>query len=1036
MDLGEDYDEFGNYIGADLSDSTSSDSDSNEVIPSSIVPPSNSDPGYDHGDNNDQLAVLDSVSRKSLPSSSKSQIVLHEDKQYYPDAEDVYKDAEVRVEGEDSQPITEPIIKPIKEKSVSILENEVPQTKYTTEFMTTLMEKPALIRNVAVIGHLHHGKTSLIDQLIEQTHVQPWSLHSERKYTDSLKSEQERGLSIKSSPVSLVLPNLRGKHYLLNLIDTPGHVNFSAEVTAAMRPADGCLLVVDAVEGVMLQTERLIRHSCQAGLSLVLVISKMDRLITELKLPPEDAYYKLVHIIAEVNSLLKVYSTASSTTRRVSPTLGNVCFASGKNRWSFSLLSFAEHYSKWYGGVDAAAFARRLWGDFYFDHATRRFSKNGKGLSGKKRTFVEFILEPIYKLHSQILGEDEGTLKETLKVLHIKLKQKEFSLDPEPLLKLIMSKFFGQSEKRSAGLVEMITKHIPSALAGTPEKVVNTYKGAQSSLLANAMKLCDPTGPLMVNIVKLFPSNDGQTFGAFGRILSGTLGPGQTIQILGEEYSEEDEEDCTKGTIKSVAVMQGRYYIYVSRAVAGNLVMLEGIDKTLVNTATLCTSDSVDDALRLLEAKQKDESSTTLLETRNSRIAAFRPLQFDTKSVVKLAVEPLEPLDLPKMLDGLRKINKSYPLVQTRVEESGEHVIYCTGELHADCVMYDLRHTFSEVEVKIADPCVAFAETVAETSSISCSTETPNKFNQITLIAEPLDEGLAEDLEDRVVDPKWNQRRLGDFFQKEYGWDLLAARNVWGFGPSSIDGTNVLIDDTLPSEVDKALLLNVKESVVQGFRWACREGPLCEEPIRNVKFKILNADVARDTMLRSGAQIIPTSRRAAYSSFLLAAPRMMEPVYFLEVLVPSDAVEAVYKILQRRRGYVDSDAPKPGTPFYVVYAYIPVIESFGFETDLRVYTQGQAFCLQVFDHWALVPGNPMDENIVLRPLERCERNELAREFMIKTRRRKGLSESLSVEKYFDDPSVVEEARKSQLIHETEFSRFELEERQQETNFLT
>jgi len=95
--------------------------------------------------------------------------------------------------------------------------------------------------------------------------------------------------------------------------------------------------------------------------------------------------------------------------------------------------------------------------------------------------------------------------------------------------------------------------------------------------------------------------------------------------------------------------------------------------------------------------------------------------------VLKVAVEPITPSELPKMLDGLRKINKSYPLVTTKVEESGEHVILGTGELYMDCVLHDLRKLFSEIEIKVSDPVTKFCETVVETSALKCYAETPNK---------------------------------------------------------------------------------------------------------------------------------------------------------------------------------------------------------------------------------------------------------------------------------------------------------------------
>lgn len=98
-------------------------------------------------------------------------------------------------------------------------------------------------------------------------------------------------------------------------------------------------------------------------------------------------------------------------------------------------------------------------------------------------------------------------------------------------------------------------------------------------------------------------------------------------------------------------------------------------------------------------------------------------------------------------------------------------------------------------------------------------------------------------------------------------------------------------------------------------------------------------------------QMIPTSRRVAYSAFLMATPRLMEPYLFVEVIAPADCVSAVYTVLARRRGHVTQDAPVPGSPLYAIKAFVPAIDSFGFETDLRTHTQGQAFCLSVFHHW-------------------------------------------------------------------------------------
>lgn len=136
-------------------------------------------------------------------------------------------------------------------------------------------------------------------------------------------------------------------------------------------------------------------------------------------------------------------------------------------------------------------------------------------------------------------------------------------------------------------------------------------------------------------------------------------------------------------------------------------------------------------------------------------------------------------------------------------------------------------------------------------------------------------------------------------------------------------------------EQDKEALAAVRESIVQGFQWGVKEGPLADEPIRNVKFKLTEATIAAEPLHRSGGQIIPAARRVLYSSFLLATPRLMEPVFFVEVMTPPDCISAVYTVLSKRRGHVTADVPKPGTPIYVLKAQVPVIESFGLETDIR-----------------------------------------------------------------------------------------------------
>lgn len=959
------YDEFGNYIGPEL------DSDDDDEEDSDDEREEHADREY--GDDDDEMEQDDD--------HNEMQVVLHEDKKYYPTAEEVYgPEVETIVQEEDNQPLTEPIIAPVKKKKFAMTEQDLPATSYNMEFLADLMDTPELIRNVTLCGHLHHGKTCFVDCLIEQTHPEIYSSDDKDiRYTDTLFTEQERGVSIKASPVTLVLPDSRNKSYLMNLFDTPGHVNFSDEVTAAFRISDGVVIFIDAAEGIMLNTERLLKHAVQEKLPVTICLNKIDRLMLELKLPPTDAYYKLRHTLEEVNSLLSVYSE-DETGVTVSPLLGNVCFASSYYRFCFTLGSFAKIYSDSFGGINDKEFARRLWGDIYFNSKTRKFTKKPPS-SSSQRSFVEFVLEPMYKIFAQVVGDVDECLPRLCDELGISLTKEERKLNIRPLLRLVCNRFFGDF----TGFVDMCVNFIKSPVDNAQTKIEHIYTGGSDSDLVEHMCQCDPDGPLMIHTTKLYPTQDATSFHVLGRIMSGTLLANQEVRILGENYSLQDEEDSRFGQVGRLWISEARYKVEVNRVPAGNWILIEGIDQPIVKTSTIT------------DVSNSDE------------VYIFRPLKFNTSSVIKIAVEPVNPSELPKMLDGLRKVNKSYPLLTTKVEESGEHIILGTGELYLDCVMHDLRKMYSEIDIKVADPVVSFCETVVETSSLKCFAETPNKRNKLTMIAEPLEKGLAEDIENEVVQITWPRKRLGEFFQTKYDWDLLAARSIWAFGPDAT-GPNILVDDTLPSEVDKSLLGAVKDSIVQGFQWATREGPLCDEPIRNVKFKILDAVIAQEPLHRGGGQIIPTARRVAYSAFLMATPRMMEPYNFVEVMAPADCVSAVYTVLAKRRGHVTQDAPVPGSPLYTIKAFIPAIDSFGFETDLRTHTQGQAFCLSVFHHWQIVPGDPLDKSILIRPLEAQPATHLAREFMIKSRRRKGLSEDVSINKFFDDPMLLELAK--------------------------
>lgn len=142
----------------------------------------------------------------------------------------MYKGAETLVQEEDAIPITTPIIAPVKKNDFDAQEKEIPKTSFNFEFLGNLSNKPDRIRNLAICGHLHHGKTLLMDILVQATHLKHWSPEKEHKYTDTRKDEVDRMMSIKAMPMSFVMQSSREKSYLVNVMDTPGHPNFIDEV--------------------------------------------------------------------------------------------------------------------------------------------------------------------------------------------------------------------------------------------------------------------------------------------------------------------------------------------------------------------------------------------------------------------------------------------------------------------------------------------------------------------------------------------------------------------------------------------------------------------------------------------------------------------------------------------------------------------------------------------------------------------------------------------------------------------------------------
>ncbi len=208
--------------------------------------------------------------------------------------------------------------------------------EYVVDEVQKLMYDLNYVRNIAIVAHVDHGKTTLTDSLVARAGLISKELAGDQRMMDFEELEQQRGITIKAADISLGF-EYQGHDYLINLIDTPGHVDFGGHVTRAMRAVDGIVLVVDAVEGVMPQTETVLRQALKEKTKPTLFINKIDRLINELKLGPEDMQAKLIKIITGVNKLVVQYAPADfKETWQLKVEKGNVAFGSAYNKWALS----------------------------------------------------------------------------------------------------------------------------------------------------------------------------------------------------------------------------------------------------------------------------------------------------------------------------------------------------------------------------------------------------------------------------------------------------------------------------------------------------------------------------------------------------------------------------------------------------------------------------------------------------------------------------------------------------------------------------
>lgn len=835
---------------------------------------------------------------------------------------------------------------------------------FTIDQVRAIMDRKKNIRNMSVIAHVDHGKSTLTDSLVSKAGIIAADRAGDMRFTDTRQDEQERCITIKSTAISLyyeldeqslkmVTQGTDGNAFLINLIDSPGHVDFSSEVTAALRVTDGALVVVDCVSGVCVQTETVLRQAIAERVKPVLMMNKMDRALLELQLDPESLYQTFQRIVESVNVIIATYGEEEGPMGQimVDPSLGTVCFGSGLHGWGFTLKQFAELYAAKFG-IDVDKMMKRLWGNEYYNPQEKKW--NTTGGKGWVRGFVQFVLDPIYKLFDAVLKNQRDQIEKMCTALKIKLDAEERDTEGKPLLKSIMRRWLPAAE----ALLQMITIHLPSPVTAQRYRAEMLYEGPIDDEAGQGIKNCDPEGPLVMYISKMVPTSDKGRFYAFGRVFSGKVSTGLKVRIMGPNYVPGKKDDLYLKPIQRTILMMGRYTEPIEDVPCGNICGLVGVDQYLIKTGTI----------------------TTFKDAHNLRV-----MKYSVSAVVRVAVEAKNPADLPKLVEGLKRLAKSDPLVKCITEESGEHIVAGAGELHLEICLKDLEEDHAQIPIKKSEPVVSYRETVSAESDRMCLSKSPNKHNRIFMKAEPMPEELANDIENSRVDPRGDSKSNARFIADTYGWDVGDMRKIWCYGPEGT-GANILVDVTKGVQY----LNEIKDSCVAGFQWATKEGVLCDENMRGCRFNIHDVTLHADAIHRGGGQMIPTARRVLYASVITASPRLLEPIYLVEIQCPEVAIGGIYGVLNRRRGHVFHEERVAGTPMYVVKANLPVNESFGFTADLRSNTGGQAFPQCVFDHWAIMQGDPYEEKS--KPYEIC----------MATRKRKGLKVELpKLDDYYD-----------------------------------
>ncbi|CAK9098407.1 Elongation factor-like GTPase 1 (Elongation factor Tu GTP-binding domain-containing protein 1) (Elongation factor-like 1) (Protein FAM42A), partial [Durusdinium trenchii] len=404
-----------------------------------------------------------------------------------------------------------------------------------------------------------HGKTTLSDCLVSSNGIISERLAGTIRYLDSREDEQERGITMQSSAISLLYKHEKlNKDYLINLIDSPGHVDFSSDVSTAVRLCDGALVVVDVIEGVAIQTHAVLRQAWEERLQPCLVLNKVDRLVTELQLEPVEAYEHLFKIIERVNAILQGFLSASvmlEASKRqdaanaveamqdsdanqewlldydddeedaliFSPEKGNVVFCSAVDGWAFRVADFVPMVSEALGIANKRKVLQSLWGSYFFNPKTKKIVANkqiqvsvttGQASRQHPPMFATMILESLWQVYGATVVESKPKrLNKIVEKLGLQdaVNKRDVAKGGRMALRTVMHAWLPVPR----AILSMVVRRIPDPARAQRRRLdvlwpvesrplLSESEEAELERVKQGVRICDPNAPLVAYVTKIF----------------------------------------------------------------------------------------------------------------------------------------------------------------------------------------------------------------------------------------------------------------------------------------------------------------------------------------------------------------------------------------------------------------------------------------------------------------------------------------------------------------------------------------------------